>query len=181
MRNFFLSLCAALTLLACSEQDSRPAKEVVAQAKGAAADAKETAHEAADSVRATAQDARDTASAAAAKADRAVNDAARAVQDGVNTAADTTRAGAENVAQGVRELGQGGVVTGKVSVFSAGRLALRPEAAGPAELRVDDRTRYLLHGGGLRRASLPPGTRVKATYVVEAQVPIATEVEVLAK
>jgi hypothetical protein len=181
MRASFVPLCAALTLVACSERDSRPAKEVVAQAKAAAADAKESAHEAADSMRATAQDARDSASAAAAKADRVVNDAAHAVQDGVNTAAETTRTGAENVAQGVRELGAGGVVTGRVSVFSAGRLALRPEAAGPAELRVDDRTRYLLHGSGLRKASLPTGTRVKATYVVEAQVPIATEVEVLGK
>ena len=130
---------------------------------------------------ARAQDAKDTAESAAAKADQAVNDAARTVQDGVNTAAQTTRNGADNLAQGVRELGQGGVVTGRVSAFSAGHLALRPEAAGPADLRVDDRTRYLLHGGGLRRASLPAGTRVKATYIVEAQVPIATEVEVLSR
>jgi hypothetical protein len=176
-----LALAAALTLLACTEQDSRPAKEVVAQAKAAALDAKNTANDAAASVRATAQDAKDGAAAAAAKADRAVNDASRAVQDGVTTAAQATRTGAENVAQGVRELGAGGVVTGQVARFSGAHLSLRPEASGPAELRVDERTRYLLHGGGLNRASLPPGTRVKATYVVEAQVPIATEVEVLAK
>jgi hypothetical protein len=163
MRPFLVPLCTALTLAACSQRDSRPAKEVVAQAKAAAADAKETAHE------------------AAAQADRAVNDAARAVQDGVTTAAQATRTGAETAAQGVRELGEGGVVTGRVSAFSGARLLLRPEAAGPAELQVDDRTRYLLHGGALKRASLPAGTRVRATYVVEAKVPVATEVEVLSK
>ena len=181
MRHFLFPLCATLTLTACTERDSRPAKEVVAQAKAAASDAKETANEAAASVRATAQDAKDTATSAAAQADRAVNDAARAVQSGVDSAANTTRTGVENVAQGVHELGQGGVVTGRVSVFSGNRLGLRPETAGPLELRVDDKTRYLLHGGGLQRASLPPGTRVRATYVVEAHVPIATEVEVLVK
>ena len=154
MRNCFLLPCAALALVACSEKDARPAKEVVAQAKAAAADAKQSAQEAAASVKATAED-------ATAKADRAVTDTA------------------ENVAQGVRELGQGGVVTGRVATFSGGRLALRPDTGGPAVLRVDERTRYLLHGGALSRAALPSGTRVKATYVVEAQVPIATEVEVL--
>ena len=163
MRAFFLPLLGALTVSACSEQDARPAKEVVAQAKAAAADAKATAHEAA-------QDAKGTAETAGA-----------ALQNGVNSAAEATRNGVDNVAQGVRELGQGGVVTGRVSTFSGGHLALRPEAAGPADLRVDDRTRYLLHGGGLGRASLPAGTRVKATYIVEAQVPIATEVEVLSR
>ncbi len=174
MRHFLVPLVAALTLAACTEKDSRPAKEAVAEAKAAAADAK-------DSARATAQDAKDTAASAAAQADRAVNDAARAVQDGVNTAANTTRTGAENIAQGVRELGAGGVVTGRVNVFSGNRLAIRPETAGPLELRVDDRTRYLLQGTGLSRASLPSGTRVRATYVVEAQVPVATQVEVLSK
>jgi len=180
MRSFPV-LFSFLTLLGCSQQDSRPAKEAVAQAKAAAADAKETAHEAAASVRTTAQDAKDTATSAAAQADRAVNDAAKAVQDGVTTAAQATRTGAENAAQGVRELGEGGVVTGRVSLFSTGRLVLKPEAAGPSELNVDDRTRYLLHGTGLKRASLPAGTRVRATYVVEAKVPVATQVEVLSK
>ncbi len=174
MRPFLVSFCAALTLTACTEKDSRPAKEAVANAKAAAVDAKASAHEAA-------QDVRDSAAAAAAKTDRAVNDAARAVQDGVNTAAQTTRDGVDSVAQGVRELGEGGVVTGRVNVFSGGRLGLRPETPGPAELRVDDRTRYLLQGTGLTRASLPSGTRVRATYVVEAHVPIATQVEVLSK
>lgn len=161
MRTLLLPLCTALGLAACTEQNARPAKEAVAQAKGAAADAKQTAE------------------TAAAQADHAVTGAARAVQDGVATAAQSTRTGAENVAQGVRELGAGGVVTGRVRAFSDARLALRPEAAGPTELRVDSRTRYLLHGGTLTRAALPSGTRVKATYVVEAQVPVATEVEVL--
>ena len=161
MRNCFLLPCAALALVACSEKDARPAKEVVAQAKAAAADAKQSAQEAAASVKATAEDAKRSAEVATAKADRAVTDTA------------------ENVAQGVRELGQGGLVTGQVATFSGGRLALRPDTGGPAVLRVDERTRYLLHGGALSRAALPSGTRVKATYVVEAQVPIATEVEVL--
>jgi hypothetical protein len=172
MRTYFLPLCAALALLACTEKDSRPAKEVVAQAKGAAADATQSAREAAASVKATAEDAKQSAEVATAKADRAVTDA-------VSTAAQATRNGAENVAQGVRELGAGGVVTGRVAAFSGARLELRPDTKGPAELRVDDRTRYLLHGGALGRAALPRGTRVKATYVVEAQVPTATEVEVL--
>lgn len=172
MRTLLLPLCVAVGLAACTEQSARPAKEAVAQAKGAAADAKETAREAAASVKATAE-------TAGAQADRAAADVARAVQDGVSTAAQSTRTGAENVAQGVRELGAGGVVTGRVRAFSEARLALKPEAAGPAELRLDSRTRYLLHGGALSRAALPSGTRVKATYVVEAQVPIATEVEVL--
>jgi hypothetical protein len=174
MRPILVPLFAASLLLACSEESSRPAKEVVAQAKAAAADAKQSAQEAAAS-------AKDTAVSAAAQADRAVNGAAQAVQDGVNNAADATRTGAENAAQGVRELGEGGVVTGRVSVFSGARLVLTPEAKGPAVLRVDDRTRYLLHGGGLNKASLPAGTRVRATYVVEAKVPVATDVEVLSK
>lgn len=156
-----LLLVAGLSVLACSEKDARPAKEVVAQAKGAAADAKQGAE------------------AVAATTDRVVTDAAQAVKDGVATAAQTTRSGADSVAQGVRELGEGGVVTGRVASFSGARLSLRPETRGPDTLRVDDRTRYLLHGGTLSRAALPSGTRVKATYVVEAQVPIATEVEVL--
>jgi hypothetical protein len=161
MSKSLLVLCVGLTVSACSEKDARPAKEVVAQAKAAAVDAKQGAAD------------------VAAKADRAVTDAARAVQDGVATAAQTTRTSADNVAEGVRELGQGGVVTGRVASFSGARLSLRPDARGPDVLRVDDRTRYLLHGGTLGRAALPSGTRVKATYVVEAQVPIATEVEVL--
>jgi hypothetical protein len=161
MRTRLLPLCASLALFACSERDSRPAKEVVAQAKGAAADAKESAREAVAAAKATAEDAKQSAQGAAAKADRAVEDTA------------------QNVAQGVRELGEGGVVTGRVSGFSGARLALRPETHGPAVLRVDDRTRYLLHGGELNRAALASGTRVKATYVVEARVPVATEVEVL--
>jgi hypothetical protein len=161
MRAYFFTLAAALLLVACTERDSRPAKEVVAQAKGAAADAKQTAQEAAASVKATAEDAKQSAEAATAKADRAVTDTV------------------QNVANGVRELGEGGVVTGRVATFSGVRLALRPETKGPDVLRVDERTRYLLHGGALGRAALPSGTRVKATYVVEAQVPVATEVEVL--
>jgi hypothetical protein len=161
MRAYLFILGAALLLVACSERDSRPAKEVVAQAKGAAADAKQTAQEAAASVKASAVDAKQTAEVATAKADRAITDTA------------------QNVANGVRELGEGGVVTGRVATFSGVRLALRRETKGPDVLRVDERTRYLLHGGALGRAALPSGTRVKATYVVEAQVPVATEVEVL--
>jgi len=163
MPKLLLLLCAGLSFSACSEKDARPAKEVVAQAKAAAADAKQGAEE------------------VAAKADRAVTDAARAVQDGVATAAQTTRTSADNAVEGVRELGEGGVVTGRVASFSGARLSLRPDTRGPGVLRVDDRTRYLLHGGTLSRAALPTGTRVKATYVVEAQVPIATEVEVLSR
>jgi hypothetical protein len=158
-----LLLCTALAVSACSEKDARPAKEVVAQAKGAAADAKQGAE------------------AVAAKTDRVVTDAAQAVKDGVASAAQTTRTGADNVAQGVRELGEGGVVTGRVASFSGARLSLRPDSRGPDVLRVDEHTRYLLHGGTLGRAALPSGTRVKATYVVEAQVPVATEVEVLTR
>ena len=60
MRAYFFTLGAALLLVACSERDSRPAKEVVAQAKGAAADAKQTAQEAAASVKASAEDAKQT-------------------------------------------------------------------------------------------------------------------------
>ena len=161
MRTFLLSLCAALGLVACTEKDSRPAKEALAEAKAAAADAKQTAQDAVASIKASAEDARASAQVASAKADRAVTDTA------------------QNVAQGVRELGEGGVVTGRVATFSGARLALRPETKGPAVLQVDDRTRYLLHGGALGRAALPSGTRVKATYVVEAKVPVATEVEVL--
>jgi len=161
MRTCLFTLCASLALVACTERDSRPAKEAVAQAKAAAADAKQTAQEAVASVKATAQDAKQSAEVASAKADRAVTDTA------------------QSVAEGVRELGQGGVVTGRVATFSGARLALRPETKGPDVLRVDDRTRYLLHGGALGQAALPSGTRVKATYVVEAQVPVATEVEVL--
>ena len=144
MRTLLLPLCAAVGLAACTEQNARPAKEVVAQAKGAAADAKETAREAAASVKATAEDARRTAETAGTQADRAAADVARAVQVGVATAAHSTRTGAENVAQGVRELGAGGVVTGRVRAFSEARLALKPEAAGPEELRVDGHTRYLV-------------------------------------
>ncbi|MGO9066942.1 MAG: hypothetical protein ACLQIH_19660, partial [Myxococcaceae bacterium] len=103
--------------------------------------------------------------------------ATRAVQQGVETAAETTRTDVDAVAANVRELGQGGVVTGRVSALSPSRLRLSPESKGPAELHVDNRTRYLLHG--LERAPLPAGTRVRATYVVEARVPVATEVEVL--
>jgi hypothetical protein len=179
MRTLFVFLCAALATVACTEKDARPAKEAVAEAKGAAADAKETAREAAAAVKATTEEAKHGADVAAAQADRAVTSAARAVQDGVVTAAQTTRSSAENVAQGVRELGGGGVVTGQVRAFSGLRLALKPEAAGPTEFRVDSRTRYLLHGASLAKAALPSGTRVKATYVVESDVPVATEVEVL--
>ena len=174
MRTLLLPLCTALVLAACTEQNARPAKEAVAEAKGAAVDAQQAAREAAASVRTTAEEAKRNAETAAASADRTVTSAARAVEDGVAN-------GAQNVAQGVRELGEGGVVTGQVSAFSRTHLALRPDAAGPTELRVDKHTRYLLHGGTFGRAALPSGTRVKATYVVEAQVPIATEVEVLSR
>jgi hypothetical protein len=167
MRASYLPLlsCAVLTLAACTEQNARPAKEAVAQAKGAAA-------EAADTAKTAAVDAR-------AKTDQAVNSAAQAVQSAADSAATSTRAGAEQVAQGVHELGEGGVVTGRVSAFSAERLRLHPEKSGPHELRLDAHTRYLLPGGALGNGGLAAGTRVRATYVVEAHVPVATEVEVL--
>ncbi len=152
----FLFLCLTL---ACTQEQSRPAKEAVADAKAAAAEAKQGA------------------ATAAAEADRAVTGATRAVQEGVASAAGTARTDVDAVASNVRELGQGGVVTGRVSALSHSRLLLSAESKGPAELRVDDKTRYLLHG--LERAPLPAGTRVRATYVVEAHVPVATEVEVL--
>jgi hypothetical protein len=186
MRKFAipLTITAALTLAACKQEDARPAKEAVAQAKGAAADAKDAAREAAASVRETVHDTTEGAEAAAAQArvqaDQAVTGAARAVQDGMATAAQSTRTGAANVAQGVRELGEGGVVTGRVTSASTTRLALQPEKTGPAELHLDSRTRYLLRGTALQKGGLPSGTRVRATYVVEASVPTATEVEVVA-
>ncbi len=161
-----------LSMLACTQEQSRPAKEAVAQAKAAADDAQRTAQEAA-------RNAQQSATAAAAEADRAVNSAARAVQEGATTAEEKTRTGAEAVASGVRELGAGGVVTGRVHGLTGSRLALSPETkGGPSELRVDSRTRYLLQGS-LEKGPLLVGTRVRATYVVEAHVPVATEVEVL--
>lgn len=180
-----LLVTTAIGLSACSRQDARPAKEAVAQAKGAASDAQEVAREAAATVRETAHDAKEGAEAAAGdarvKADQLVTGAARSVQDGVATAAQSTRNGAENVAQGVRELGEGGVVTGRVSSASATRLALHPEKAGPAELRLDSHTRYILNGTAIQKGGLHSGTRVRATYVVEASVPVATQVEVVEK
>jgi hypothetical protein len=168
-----LTVLLSTLLLSCTQEQSRPAKEAVAQAKAAAQDAQRTAEEAA-------REAKQSAVAAAAEADRAVGGAARAVQDGVATAEEKTRTGADAVASGVRELGQGGVVSGRVHILSGSRLQLRPEGKGPAELHVDARTRYLLQGS-LDKAPLPVGTRVRATYVVEAHVPVATEVEVLSQ
>ncbi len=162
------ALLSCTLFLACTQEQSRPAKEAVAQAKGTADDAQRAAEEAA-------RQAKQGAAAAAAQADRA----AQAVQQGVATAEEKTRTGAEAVATGVRELGAGGVVTGRVHGFSSSHLALSPDGnKGPAELRVDGRTRYLLQGS-LDKAPLALGTRVRATYVVEAHVPVATEVEVL--
>jgi hypothetical protein len=174
---------AGAALLACRKEDSRPVKEAVAQAKSAAteasdstqaaaADAKQAASEAASEVRASVEKAEE-------KADRAVTGATQAVQTGVSSAAESTRAGADRLARGVRELGEGGVVVGEVSSFSTSRLKLRPEKAGPAELRLDAHTRYLFEGGQLRAGGLAAGTRVKAVYVVEAGEPVATEVEVV--
>jgi hypothetical protein len=195
MRASHLALlgCALLTLAACKEQ-ARPAKEAVAQAKGAAADATDTAKAAAADAKAVAQEtaasvqaavhdatvgAEAAASQARAKTEGAVNDAAHAVQGAAATAATSTRAGAQAVAQGVQELGEGGVVTGRVSAVSAEHLRLHPEKSGPEELRLDSHTRYLVSGGTLGKGGLAAGTRVRATYVVEAHVPVATEVEVL--
>lgn len=174
-------IAAALALTACKKEDTRPAKEAVAEAKAAAAEAKDTAREAAASVRETVHDTQVGAEAAAAQADKAVTGAARAVEDGVTTAAESTRQGAESVAKDVRELGEGGVVTGRVSSASATRLALQPEKSGPSVLQLDSRTRYLLRGTALQKSGLSSGTRVRATYVVEASVPIATRVEVVSK
>jgi len=159
MRPFVIFLCAGLTL-ACTQEQSRPAKEAVAEAKGTAAEAEKTAQQ------------------AAADADRTVNNARVAVEQGVATAEQKTRSGVDAVATGVRELGEGGVVTGRVSTVSRSHLALRPEGSGPGELQVDQHTRFLLHGEGLEKPQLA-GRRVRATYVVEAHVPVATEVEVL--
>jgi len=190
MRPLPTALALCLLLSACTQQASRPAKEAVAEAKGAASEAKETAqqvtadaktaaHEAATAVGTTAHQVQEGAASAAAEAEGAVNSANRAVQQGVSRAAESTRQGAAQVAQGVREVGEGGVVTGRVSAFSPFRLALQADSSGPAVLRVDGRTRYLLTAAALERGGLAAGTRVRATYVVEAKVPVATEVEVL--
>jgi len=164
-----LALLLTASLLACTEEQSRPAKEVVAQVKSAADDAQRSAE-------AAARDAQQSASAASAEADRA----ARAVQQGVATAEERTRTGLDTVATGVREMGEGGVVTGRVHRLSSSRLDLSPDGKGPAVLRLDGRTRYLLQGS-VDKAPLLVGTRVRATYVVEAHVPVATQVEVLGR
>jgi len=177
-----LVLAGAL-LLGCRKEDSRTAKEAVAEAKGAVA-------EASDSTRAAVADAKQAASEAASEvregmaqaeqhADRAVTGASQAVQNGVSGAAESTRTGADRLARGVRELGEGGVVVGEVSGVSSSRLRLRPEKAGPAELRLDPHTRYLLEGRQLHAGGLATGTRVKAVYILEAGEPVATEVEVV--
>jgi len=162
-----LTLLFATSLLACTEEQSRPAKEVVAQVKSVADDAQRSAE-------AAARDAKQSAAAASAEADRA----ARAVQQSVATAEEKTRTGLDTVATGVRELGEGGVVTGRVHRLSNSRLDLSTDSKGPAELRVDGRTRYPLQSN-VDKAPLLVGTRVRATYVVEAHVPVATQVEVL--
>lgn len=163
---------ASAALLGCHQEDSRPVKEVVAQAKGAAA-------EASDSTKAAAADAKEVASEAASEVRAGVGKA----QDAAEAAAARATARADqavtSAAQGVRELGQGGVVVGRVSAYSAHRLTLHPERTGPSELRLDAHTRYLLEGAQLRAGGLAAGTRVKAIYVVEAGVPVATDVEVV--
>jgi len=163
---------AGVALLGCRREDSRPVKEAVAQAKGAAS-------EATDSTKAAATDAKEMASEAASEVRSSVEKAQDAAETAAARAKDKADQAVNSAAQGVRELGQGGMVVGRVSTYSSDRLTLRPERTGPSELRLDRRTRYLLEGGQLRVGGLAAGTRVKAVYVVEAGVPVATDVEVI--
>jgi len=173
MRPLPLCLAAALAV-ACTREQSRPAKEAVAEAKGAATDAAKAAQLAA-------AQAKQGAATAAAEAQRATNAAGQAVEQGVASAGERARDGVQAVTRGVAELGQGGVVTGKVQALSPSRLELASDGQGPLQLRVDSRTQYVLHGERGQTPHLLAGDRVRATYVVEAQVPVATQVEVLTR